>query len=50
MHGGAAGSGGQPGNANALRHGHYGAEATAERRALRELLRRARELVDGLGG
>jgi hypothetical protein len=50
MHGGAAGSGGQPGNRNALRHGRYTAEATAERRALRALLRRARELVEDLQG
>ena len=34
MHGGAAGSGAPIGNKNALRHGHYSAEAIAERRAL----------------
>ena len=35
MHGGVKGSGAQPGNANALKHGFYGAAAKAERRALR---------------
>jgi hypothetical protein len=50
MHGGAAGSGGQFGNRNALRHGRYTAGAIAERRALRELLRRARGLVEDLQG
>jgi hypothetical protein len=50
MHGGAAGSGGQPGNRNALRHGHYTAGTIAERRALRALLRRARGLVEDLRG
>ncbi len=39
MHGGAAGSGGQPGNGNALRHGHYTAEAIAGRRRQHALLR-----------
>lgn len=46
MHGGATGSGGQPGNQNALKHGHYGAEALAFRRAIRAVLRNARELID----
>ena len=50
MHGGAAGSGGQPGNRNALRHGHYTAGAIAERRALRALLRQVRGLVEDLQG
>jgi glucans biosynthesis protein len=45
MHGGAAGSGGQPGNRNALRHGCYTAEALALRRQVRGLLRAARELT-----
>ncbi len=39
LHGGAKGSGAQPGNANARRHGFYGAAAKAERRRLRALLR-----------
>jgi hypothetical protein len=38
MHGGAAGSGGQPGNRNALKHGRYSREVVELRRALRELL------------
>ncbi len=46
MHGARAGA--PAGNRNALRHGHYTAEAITERRRLRELLRRARELMDGV--
>ena len=46
MHGGAPGSGGQPGNRNALKHGARTAEATARRREVRALLRAARELLD----
>jgi hypothetical protein len=46
MHGGGAGSGGQPGNRNALKHGRYTAEALALRRHVRELLRAARELTE----
>jgi uncharacterized protein YjcR len=42
MHGGAAGSGAPIGNKNALRHGHYTAEAIAERRALSALIRLSR--------
>src|SRR5215470_9398176 len=42
MHGGAAGSGAPTGNKNALRHGHYAAEAIARRRQLSELIRAAR--------
>ena len=49
MHGGAAGSGGQPGNRNALRHGARSAGALALRRAVRELLRGARGLVEEVG-
>ena len=37
--------GGQPGNLNALKHGRYTAEAKAERRFVRELLRTARESI-----
>ena len=45
MHGGAKGSGGQPGNANALKHGYYGAAAKAARQVLRARIRGwAREL------
>jgi glucans biosynthesis protein len=39
MHGGAHGSGAQPGNRNAFRHGHYAGDAAAGRAQLRELLR-----------
>jgi hypothetical protein len=47
MHGGAEGSGAPLGNKNALRHGHYAAEAIADRRALAELIRLTRaSLVD----
>jgi hypothetical protein len=46
MHGGATGSGAQPGNQNALKHGHYGAESLALRRSVRALPRKARELID----
>jgi hypothetical protein len=42
MHGGAAGSGAPVGNKNAVRHGHYIAEAIAERRALAALIRSSR--------
>jgi len=42
MHGGAAGSGAPIGNTNALRHGHYTAEAIARRRQVSELIRMAR--------
>jgi hypothetical protein len=45
MHGGAHGSGAQPGNRNALRHGLYSREAIALRRMVSELVRTARETV-----
>jgi hypothetical protein len=48
MHGGARGSGAQPGNRNALKHGRYQAEWLAQRRRLRTLLREARGLIDEL--
>ena len=38
MHGGAKGSGGQPGNKHALKHGRYSTEAVHERRDYRELM------------
>lgn len=44
MHG--AGGGASKGNKNALKHGRYTAEAIAERRVIRELLRDNRELLD----
>jgi hypothetical protein len=46
MHGGAEGSGGQPGNRNALKHGRYSTESIALRRHIRDLLRSAHELVE----
>ena len=45
FHGGAEGSGGQPGNRNALKHGRYTAEAIALRQYIRALVRGANELV-----
>ena len=44
MHG--AGGGAPKGNRNALRHGRYSADAVAERRRLRGLIREARELLE----
>ena len=49
MHGGAVGSGGQPGNRNALKHGMRTAEVAGLRRAVRGLLRGARALVEEVG-
>jgi hypothetical protein len=46
MHGGAAGSGAPVGNRNALKNGLYTREAIAERKALRELLREAKETLE----
>jgi len=43
MHGGAAGSGGQPNNRKAWRHGEYSAETKSERLAVRTLLAYLRE-------
>src|SRR3954452_11336072 len=48
MHGGAAGSGAQPGNRNALRYGGRSGEIVTLRRRMAELLREAREIVDEL--
>jgi hypothetical protein len=48
MHGGAHGSGAQPGNQNALKHGRYSAEWIARRRLLRALIRETHDLIDGL--
>lgn len=38
MHGGAKGSGGQPGNINALKHGYYSKAGVEERQRIRALL------------
>ena len=43
MHGGAAGSGAQPGNRNALRHGYWTTAAAADRRHLRQMLNMMRD-------
>ncbi len=45
MHGGAPGSGAPPGNQNALKSGLFTREAIEERRALRDLMRSARQLA-----
>lgn len=45
MHGGAHGSGGQPGNLNACKHGRYSAEAVQERLGFRELMRTVQQLA-----
>ncbi len=39
MHGGAKGSGAQPGNVNGLKHGKYSAAARAEREEVDQLMR-----------
>jgi len=46
MHGGAPGSGAPKGNQNALKHGRYTREAIAEHRALSQLLRESRRLLN----
>jgi uncharacterized protein YjcR len=46
MHGGAPGSGAPKGNKNALRHGMYTREAIEERRALRQLMRESKKLLE----
>ena len=47
LHGGKS-PGARPGNRNAFKHGYYTAEAIAERRRVRELLRALRELTGAL--
>ena len=49
MHGGAEGSGGQPDNRNAFRHGRYSAEAMARRREVAALLRACRDQLGAMG-
>jgi len=46
MHGGAPGSGAPKGNNNALKCGRFTKEALAERRALSQLIRDSRRLLD----
>lgn len=45
MHGGANGSGAPEGNKNALKHGLYTRQAMADRKALQNLMRQAREML-----
>ena len=49
LHGGAPGSGAQPGNANARKHGFYTREAIAERRRLRVFIRAMEASLKGVG-
>ena len=49
MHGGAAGSGAPRGNTNALKHGYFTEEAIAERRKVRDLIRKSYALFDEMG-
>ena len=46
MHGGAAGSGAQAGNRNALKHGRYTRELLEFKRSVRELLRESAEKLE----
>ena len=46
MHGGAIDSGARKGNRNALKHGRYSREAIEVGRLVRELVRKARELIE----
>ena len=46
MHGGAAGSGAQVGNRNALKHGRYTRELLEFRRMMHELLRESAEKLE----
>jgi hypothetical protein len=45
MHGGAAGSGAPLGNKNALKHGRYTREASAELQKVRDIVRQVRDLI-----
>jgi hypothetical protein len=49
MHGGAEGSGSPPGNRKAFKHGHYTAEAIAQRRELAALIRACRDQLGAMG-
>jgi hypothetical protein len=48
LHGGAEGSGGQPDNRNAFRHGRYTAEAIAKRRMVAALIRACRDQLGAM--
>lgn len=45
MHGGAKGSGAQPGNRNAWKHGQRSAAVQTELRQMRDLMKAARALI-----
>jgi hypothetical protein len=49
FHGGADGSGSQPGNRKAFKHGRYSAEAIAKRREVAALLRACRDQLGTMG-
>ncbi len=49
LHGGAEGSGAQPGNKNAFKHGFYSAQTEAERRRLRALMKAWRKAAVEMG-
>jgi len=46
MHGGAHGSGAQPGNQNALKHGHYSSQSKAFRKHVAALVKSSTDLLD----
>jgi len=46
MHGGAHGSGAQPGNQNALKHGHYSRRSKAFRKHVAALVKSSTDLLD----
>lgn len=48
MHGGAAGSGGQPGNRNAWRHGGRSADTVFLRKLAAEMAREAKLLIESV--
>ena len=49
MHGGAEGSGSQPGNRKAFKHGRYSADAIAKRRMVAALIRACRDQLGAMG-
>ncbi len=48
MHGGAPGSGAQPDNKNALKHGYFSAEAIAERAEIRSFVEETQNLLTAI--
>ena len=49
LHGGAPGSGAQPGNRNAVKHGRFTRAAIEERHATAEYVRTCMKLLDEIG-